>query len=181
MTISDAILTTIAASPGRTVAGRTVLQKKLYFLSVLLGEDFGYFPHYYGPYSPLVTDSLGALVEAGLVREESQILAGLENEFGEARRYCYSLGDSASDVLKDIEPQAMKYRAALDRVNAHTITSDPKLLAAAAKVHFILAERGPATADQIRERARQLGWNLTDGQIRQVVEYLQCLGLVRSG
>ena len=34
-----------------TMRGKTLLQKRLYFVSVILGVDLGYEPHYYGPYS----------------------------------------------------------------------------------------------------------------------------------
>jgi len=31
--------------------GKTLLQKRVYFLSVMLGIEMGYEAHYYGPYS----------------------------------------------------------------------------------------------------------------------------------
>jgi uncharacterized protein YwgA len=34
--------------------GKTLLQKRVYFLSVVLGMDLGYEAHYYGPYSEQV-------------------------------------------------------------------------------------------------------------------------------
>ena len=70
MGVMDAILATIQGAEeeeGRKrISGRTLLQKKLYFLSVLNQEAFGYRPHYYGPYSQLVADNVGSTVPGGI-------------------------------------------------------------------------------------------------------------------
>ena len=49
MGVMDAILAAIHGAAEERISGRTLLQKKLYFLSVLNQEAFGYRPHYYGP------------------------------------------------------------------------------------------------------------------------------------
>ena len=61
MTIKGAIVATIEAEPRRVVRGKTLLFKKLYFVSVITGEDFGFSPYFYGPYSDVVSDQVGAL------------------------------------------------------------------------------------------------------------------------
>ena len=51
MHIQDLILLVIGNEKNKNLQGRTILQKKLYFLSVLKEIDLGFGPHYYGPYS----------------------------------------------------------------------------------------------------------------------------------
>ena len=46
MSIKDALLATIG-SKECGIRGRTLLQKRMYFLAVLVGEDFLFSPHYY--------------------------------------------------------------------------------------------------------------------------------------
>ena len=87
MSTIDAILATLAVkrseddTASKAVQGRTLLQKRIYFLSVLANEDFGFRPHYYGPYSSHVSTSLSALVEADLV-EETRIGYGVATGLG---------------------------------------------------------------------------------------------------
>ena len=95
MSITDAVLATIDSETDG-IPVRTLLQKRMYFLSVLVGEDFQFTPYYYGPYSSRVTHQLGALRQAAFVSEQSQ-LYGTSGTFGEMRRYDYNLtSDSKS-------------------------------------------------------------------------------------
>ena len=45
-------------------------RKRMYFVGVLAKEDFQFAPYYYGPYSSIVADQIGALCEAGFVSEQ---------------------------------------------------------------------------------------------------------------
>ncbi len=47
MHIQDLILLVIGSENNKSLRGRTTLQKKLYFLSVLEETDLGFGPHYY--------------------------------------------------------------------------------------------------------------------------------------
>ena len=58
MHIQDLILLVIGNEKGQNLQGRTLLQKKFYFLSVLGSTDFGFGPHYY--------DTIFDLIAAGL-------------------------------------------------------------------------------------------------------------------
>jgi uncharacterized protein YwgA len=178
VTIRDAILATIDAEESREIVGRTLLQKKLYFLSVLAGEDFGFYPYFYGPYSSSVSDDLGTLIEAGFVKDDIDVFPGSTSRFGERRRYSYRLTEEGKRVLQSKRFAIREYSAYLERINAHPVVSDPNLLPVAAKVHFIVTERGRASVDEIRERASELGWELSKADIDQVVNYLRHLELV---
>ncbi len=178
MSVKDAIMAALDASPNDTVRGRTLLQKKLYFVSVLTGEDFGYEPYFYGPYSSLVADELGALESAGFIEEQAQPLY-LAGPFGDRYRYDYQL-TSDSKAFIDLRHEEMTpYQAALARVNSHPVSDNSLLLSVAAKVHLIVSEQGKASITQVRERAQQLGWNLSKDDVKAVAQYLEQLGLLK--
>jgi uncharacterized protein YwgA len=58
---------------GGQVGGKTLLQKRLYFLEILLNEDLGlnFDAHYYGPYSAIVNSDVTTLKLQGQLREDS--------------------------------------------------------------------------------------------------------------
>ena len=142
----------------------------MYFIGVLAKEDFQFAPYYYGPYSSIVADQIGALCEAGFVSEQADMVGS----FGELRRFDYEL-TKAGRKISDMRSEGLAdYKEALGRINSHPLSNDPKLLSIAAKVHFIVHERGNAPLSTIRERARQLGWELNSNQVDRVVNYF-CL------
>ena len=179
MSIKDALLAVISAEEGG-IKGRTLLQKKMSFVSVLVGEDFGFSPHYYGPFSSEVADQVGALREAALVAEHPVIYAALIGPFGELRRYDYSLTEPGEQVVQKRYDAVQRYTDAIAQINAHGIADNPNLLSTAAKVHFIVDEHGRATGRDIQRRAQELGWNISDTEIGQVVDYLERLGRVST-
>ncbi len=179
MSVKDALLAVINADKDG-LKGRTLLQKKMYFVSVLVGEDFGFSPHFYGPYSSAIADQLGALCEAGLITEQSEMYADLVGPFGEVRRYDYRLTKDGSKVVGGRSPAMQPYAQAMSKVNARPIANDQRLLSIAAKVHFIVAEQGRATGGDIRRRAKELGWDISKDQLSQVVSYLESLDLVHK-
>ena len=83
MSIKDALLAAIDSEESGGIKGRTLLQKRMYFLAVLADEDFLFYPYYYGPYSSDVADQLGALREAALVSEQSEPYPDVLGPFGE--------------------------------------------------------------------------------------------------
>lgn len=181
MTINDAILAVVGASRDEGVKGRTLVQKKLYFLSVLTDQDFGFAPHYFGPYSSLVAGQLGALVEAGFVHEGLDVFPGRRGRFGETRRYTYQLTPEGRQVLDLIERDDAGWLEAIERINSHQISDDVDRLSIAAKVHYILREHGDPTIGEIRGYAEELGWDVSEGDIAAVTEYLERLHLVEAG
>ncbi len=57
-------------SLGGEIKGRTKLQKTIYFLAITSGADpheFGFGPHFYGPYSEEVADAVDRLKSLGFV------------------------------------------------------------------------------------------------------------------
>ena len=179
MSIKDALLATIGSEESG-IRGRTLLQKRMYFLGVLLKRDFLFAPYYYGPYSLRVANQLGALREAAFVSENTEAYPDPSGPFGGPRRYDYRLTPEGQ-ALADRRTNAVGvYRDVLKKITSHAIADDPRMMATAAKVHFIVSEHGQATGPEIRQRARELGWDVQPGQIDKIVDYLEHLGLIKT-
>ena len=181
MHILDKILLVIESEEGDSLQGRTILQKKLYFLSVLLKDDsldFG--PHYYGPYSRLVAENLDILVNARFLKEVTETFPTDENIFGEIRRHTYSLTSDGEDVMGETEndDEYRNWKRALDTLNSQPLANDFNTLSIAAKVCFIVKQQKRTTTEQIRHIAQEYGWNLTDSQIENVFSFLESLSLI---
>ncbi len=183
MSVSDAVLAILDAKPTQpssetgVTRGRTLIQKKMYFLSVLTCENFGFRPHFYGPYSSIVSTALGTLIEADFI-EETRVRYGIPTTFGEMSRFDYSLSESGQRVVNQRPEIVDPYRPYLDKINESGIASDINTISIAAKVHFILSDRGEATIGQIRGQADDLGWNISRPSVDRVVDYLERLDLV---
>ena len=178
MSIKDALLAAIGSEEDG-IQGRTLLQKKMYFLSVLIKENFRFTPYYYGPYSSMVADRLGALKEAAFVSEHPERYDA-SGPFGELRRFDYRLTPAGKQVVDRNSEDLKVYTEALEEINDHPIAKDTRLLSVAAKVHFIVSEHGRATVEKVQQRAKELGWKVSTAEIDQVVNYLKHLDLVAT-
>jgi uncharacterized protein YwgA len=170
----DAVMLTIQQEEGGQLTGRTLLQKKLYFACVLADEDFGFVPHYYGPYSQSVADAVTSLTANHFVEETTETFPGEPNLFGERRRHSYSLTDDGKAVLAVSEklPETEKWQAFLRKVNSHSVAENFNLLSVAAKIHLIVKAVGKATRKEIQDQAKRYGWKVSDEDIEKVEDYL---------
>ena len=98
MNVSDALLFAYAALDGE-IKGKTTLQKKMYFLGVMLNEDFGYGPHYYGPYSAKVAAANQELKSLGYLSETKASAGGVNDMGFEVARHDFSLTPDGRDVV----------------------------------------------------------------------------------
>ncbi len=183
MHIVDILLLVIKGEPGEELQGRTLLQKKIYFLSVLCKENFGFSAHYYGPYSSFVAEHLDGLVNYGVIKEvtESFINTSVErNTFGEIRRHTYSLTDDAEKIWKTAQqkPEYRKWYKALQAINKPGISQDFNKLSIAAKVHYIVSWEGESKVGKVKQVAEEYGWNVSEDDIESVLLFLTDLGLV---
>ena len=181
MHIQDKILLVIGSEEDKCLQGRTILQKKLYFLSILLKDDsLGFGPHYYGPYSSWVAENLDILVSARFLKEVAETFPTDQNIFGEIRRHTYSLTSDGGDVMGEIEKDAdyKHWKKAIDRLNKQELANDFNTLSIAAKVYYIVNRKGSATIDQIREVAKDYGWEINKSQVENVRTFLEGLSLI---
>jgi uncharacterized protein YwgA len=183
MHIQDLILLIIGSEEGKSLQGRTILQKKLYFLSVLRRTDFGFGPHYYGPYSSWVAENLDILVSARFLKEITETFPTDQNIFGELRRHTYSLTSDSEDVMGEIAQEAeyTAWKQKLDMLNSQPLASDFNMLSIAAKVYYIVNQQRSATPEQIRKVAKEFGWSIEDPDIEGVLSLLEALSLISVG
>lgn len=175
------ILLTLDAFGGQ-VSGRTLLIKRVYFLSELLGKDLGYFAHYYGPYSDEITGDITVLRNLGLVTEKTFEFAGLNGGDFEVRRYDYKLSEAGRRTvqwLKEQYPQeATEIGEAVEKIrNAGDL--DYVDLSIAAKAFLILKQANrPMTPQAIMNEAGKFSWKVSEIQIEKAIEFLKALGMV---
>ena len=183
MHIQDLILLVIGSEKRKSLRGRTTLQKKLYFLSILERVDLGFGPHYYGPYSSLVAENLDILVSARFLKEVTETFSTDRNIFGEIRRHTYSLTSDGKNVMSEIEQEAeyTDWKQRLDMLNSHSLASDFDTLSIAAKVYYIVNRQEKTTTEQIRKVAKEFGWKLNKSQIENVLSFLEALSLIFVG
>ena len=183
MHIQDLILLIIGSEEGKSLQGRTILQKKLYFLSILRRTDFGFGPHYYGPYSSWVAENLDILVSARFLKEITETFPTDQNIFGELRRHTYSLTSDGEDVMGEIaqEDEYTDWKQRLDTLNSHPLANDFNTLSIAAKVYYIVNRQGRTTTEQIQEVAKEYGWRINDSDIEGVLSFLKALTLISVG
>ena len=176
-----AVLVAVQEEAPEGLVGRTLLQKKLYFASVVVGQDMGFRPYYYGPYSQQVADATDSLVSNRFLAEQIDIFPDT-NIFGERRRHSYKLTGDGNQVLQSMadDPEVAVWRDALRRINEHSFATDFNLLSIAAKVKTILREAGEATVDEIIKRAEEYDWKLSRDEIVRVWNFLEDLGLARQ-
>ena len=183
MHIQDLILLVIGNEEDKSLQGRTILQKKLYFLSVLKGIELGFGPHYYGPYSSWVAENLDILVSARFLKEVTETFPTDQNIFGEIRRHTYSLTPDGDTVMEEIrkEDEYADRKQILDTLNSHPLANDFNTLSIAAKVYYIVNRQGKTTTEQIREIANEYGWRIDDSDIEGVLSFLEVLSLISVG
>jgi uncharacterized protein YwgA len=171
---------------GDEIRGRTKLQKTIYFLGVLTDmlPELGYRPHFYGPYSDAVAASVNRLKSLGFLTENTVGTGAVGSTGFEIARHDFKLTEEGKriaekkahhypDVWKRIEAVAGQFLAAGD--------VDYMKMSIAAKTFFILSNSGkPATPTELSYSASRLGWNPTPREVKESIEFLKKLGLVKA-
>lgn len=174
-----AALLAVSEEENSRLEGRTLLQKKLYFLSVLMKKDYQFRPHYYGPYSENVADAIDSLVASSFLKENTEVFP-TANVFGEGKRYSYTITEDGLELFNFSKKSKdfVEWQKALRKINSYDISSDFNLLSIAAKMHYILSEDKKLSANNICNKAKELGWEIKVEDIEKVVKYLVELGLI---
>jgi uncharacterized protein YwgA len=164
------------------ISGRTALQKKVYFLSIIMQEDHGFSPHYYGPYSAQVADANAELKSLNYLREEVNVY-GWDHKGFEMAKYDYFLTE---DGLKLLERKKKKnpeeWGKMLECANAIKDAGNLNYmeLSIAAKAYFVLTrEGGRANSNTIKSVAEKLGWSINEVALDKAVDFLDKIHLAR--
>ncbi|MCK5643288.1 MAG: hypothetical protein KAJ19_20940 [Gammaproteobacteria bacterium] len=162
------------------ISGRTALQKKVYFLGVMLGENHGFNPHYYGPYSAQVAEANSELKALNYLREDVHVYGWNHRGF-EMAIYDYSLTEDGQKLLDRKKKQyPEKWRKISNFTTAIEGAGDLSYmeLAIAAKAYYILTrEGGMATKETIRSVAKNLGWSIKEMELDRAIDFLDKIHL----
>jgi uncharacterized protein YwgA len=177
------VIMIVIDSCGGSVSGKTLLQKRIYFLCEIMELDLSYRPHYYGPYSPVVDQGLTRLKALGFLMEHTTGF-GRSAQLGmEIRRYDYALTDDGKTVVQTIrrnEPDiCRRIRDYISQMERAGDTGNYIDLSIAAKTHFILKKNMKSmNSHAICEAARQLGWNVSEDDIRNASALLRNMKMI---
>lgn len=183
MRLDDFIILTLLHSDEKMIAGRTLLQKTLYFLNVTLQLGFDFIPHYYGPYSPKITEMVEGLKSRGIVDEKIDKFPvfNVSVEY-EPKKYTYMLtkiGREIAGIIQNENPEeAHKIEQELSLMKKFGYTNDYKNLSIAAKMYHILKrENKPMTTYEIMEEAKVLDWDIGEKEAQEALEFLKGMKL----
>lgn len=176
------VLALLDASGGH-LQGRTLLQKKAYFVSLLSGVDpgLGFNAHYYGPYSSVLDSTVTQLKNLGFVGEDSTGF-GIYSEGFELRRYDYTLTADGKKLASALR-SSKEYEKLARSVEQIKKAGDPNYLelSIAAKAYFILHRRNkPMSNVEIRREAEKFNWNIQPNSLERAVRFLQQVDLTES-
>jgi len=178
------VILTLKYSDAMMIAGRTLLQKTLYFLNEKLSLGLDFTPYYYGPYSNEVAEVTSSLKAAGLLDERVETFPAFNFSVTfEPRRYTYRLTDIGKEfadllVARD-EERATKIKTILGKMREQGATNDYKNLSIAAKMHQILRiEKKHMTPEEILEEAKSIGWDIEEKEAESAIAFLEQMGLI---
>jgi uncharacterized protein len=181
--IRDLVILAYGAFEG-TIEGKTMLQKRIYFLGVGLGEEseLGYRAHYYGPYSAAVAEANSELKSLGYLSECSTSWGSDQRGF-EISRYDYSLTEEGIRLYNRKKKEHPELCRDIQRL-AEAIKSAGDFnyweLSIAAKTYFILKNHGStATFEEIQKIAQSLGWEVTERELNKAADFLEKMDLIQ--
>ncbi|RLF54040.1 hypothetical protein DRN98_07405 [Methanosarcinales archaeon] len=184
MRTDEVVMLVLYASDRKMVAGRTLLQKTIYFLNEKNNLGIEFVPYYYGPYSAEIADAVESLKASGIVKEVVEEFPVFNTSVGfEPRRYIYQLteiGEKIAENVKNKYPEeAERIRDQLSFMKTFDEAQDYRNLSIAAKMYHILKiENKPRTIDEIKEEAEFLGWNIGEKGAEDALNFLKGLKMV---
>ncbi len=161
--------------------GKTLLQKRIYFLSVMMGIDMGYEAHYYGPYSEKVAALNSELKSLGYVSEASSAY-GYDQRGFEMARHDFRLTEVGERVAeRKIAAQPENWERIQQAAAVLKKAGDLNYmeLSIAAKAYYVLIKlHGRAKLEDISGMIPKFGWSVSDAELRKATEFLSKAELV---
>jgi uncharacterized protein YwgA len=181
----EVVVLTLNYSDKKMIAGRTLLQKTLYFLNEKLDLGIDFAPYYYGPYSSEVADVTSSLKATGIIDERVERFPAFNFRVTyEPRLYTYQLTDIGIE-LANLLAKREKVRAEgistiLERMKDLGATDDYKNLSIAAKMHQILRiEKKKMTPEEILDEAKSIGWEIEEKEALSAITFLDNMKLIK--
>ena len=166
---------------GGNMRGKTLLQKRVYFLSVMLGIDLGYEAHYYGPYSGQIADLNAELKSLGCISESSSAWGYDQRGFEMARHdfVLTDVGTRLADRKSQQCPELWKDVQQAAAVVTQAGELDYMELSIAAKAYYVLNKlNGKATLEDIAGMLPKFGWLVSDQQLERATDFLAKADLI---
>jgi len=183
MTTRDLLILAYSAFGGK-MRGNTLLQKRVYFLGVMLGKEveLGYDAHYYGPYSQDVARANSELVSLRFVKETPSEFGLVDRAGFEVVRHDHRLTRAGERIAASKkERHADEWRSieeAAERIGKGGNLSYMEL-SVAAKAFCLLRKKGnKATLPELRHLATRFGWSIGEKEMHRAAEFLEKIGLV---
>lgn len=169
---------------GGAVQGKTLLQKRSFFLGEILGVDLGFRPHYYGPYSDQVANEVTVLKNSGYLDEARLSWGAYSNAGFEVARSDFKITEPGKKVIawfKRQYPHDTSRVAEAARRFKQAGDLDYVDLSIAAKAFWILREaKKPLELEQIAAEANKFAWTVKDKQVEKAAEFLKKLDLIED-
>ncbi|WP_210491597.1 hypothetical protein [Patulibacter sp. SYSU D01012] len=168
----------VVDAAGGTVNGRTAMQKLCYFGSAVIEQDSGHRAHYYGPYSRPVEDAVSNSAFAGDITETVTPFAS-----GPGRQYHYELTPQGRETVTELRAAhagaAYRIDETVKRLGELVPGYRQKPLSLAAKVDLIVRQHDtPVDTSDVPTLARDLGWQVDEGDVKTAVSILLGLGRI---
>jgi uncharacterized protein YwgA len=180
MNIPHCILLLARNGDEKGVKGRTLFQKRMFFLAELLEEEIGFRAHYYGPYSSAVATDLDRMVMTGFLSEETKIIAPSGNPFEDVRCYTYRLTEDGKAVVESWTSEMERVETVLKKLERHPIWNDLKRLVIAAKLQYLRkVSAEELTWEDLTQKAQEYRWEITEEDIETSLQFLKDIGLLK--
>src|SRR4051812_38666770 len=178
--VRDVLLLAYKAFDG-SVQGKTMLQKRVYFLSIFLKADLGYEAHYYGPYSEDVATANAEIKSLGFL-SESVSGWGVDKKGFEMARYDYRLsevGDKIAEKKAANHPELWQKISRAAQIVKDAGKLDYMELSIAAKAYYVLTKLNrKATLDEISAMLPKFGWTVSEPELQKATEFLRNTNLI---
>jgi len=174
----SALIIMVIDAAGGFLEGKTTLQKWLYFFSAKTNTNLGYIPHFYGPYSKIISRKLDDLITSDFLFESSRITQHGRTIF------IYALTEDGKNIASDLKREHKgTYQVLKEIVDIcnNTVGNNVNILSWAAKVYYLLREKGKEiTYEEIKKIGKSLGWELSEKEIDSGVKLLSALNLAKK-
>mgnify|MGYP001596263337 CR=1 FL=1 len=177
------VLALVGYSEEQKLMGRTLLQKRAYFINKFLKLGVPFEPYYYGPYSEKLASATDSLVAEGFLEETSESFPFSSVDIFEHHRYTYTLTPAGREILDIIEKENPVFSRikGTSRQVEEKAGCDYQCLSIAAKVfHLLENEQREMLVSEICEAAKSLRWQISKEQIDSAAKFLIDMNLIRE-
>lgn len=184
MRMDDFIILTLSYSEEKMIAGRTLLQKTLYFLNEKTELGFKFTPYFYGPYSSELSETAESLKSNGILTEKVEEFPVFNDSMTyEPKKYTYKLTGIGKEIAENIKAnypeEAEKIEKELLLMKKLGAAHDYKNLSIAAKMYHILNIEGKEmTPNEIMEEAKFLNWEIKGSEAQDAVTFLKGMNII---